>query len=250
MIKSYLINLDKDTERLAFMMDNFARLGVPVERFSAVDGRLFPAEQFENFAVQRPRDGKKTWLRGQMGCFLSHYGVWQKIAESNARFAAVFEDDVYLSPVLSELFADDQWLSDDIDLVRLDTSTNRLLLGRSAEINAGGRNFYRVKTTSWCAGGYLINRRTAQQLVALAPQYHQPADVILYNYEQSIITPSLKILQSSPALVTQDKQEGGKIGFASNIEAPLQKLRQDRISDVIPAIYRTLVGYKRIPFQY
>lgn len=250
MIKSHLINLDKDTERLAFMKDNFERLGIPVERFPAVDGRLFPTEEFERFVAERPRDGKKTWMRGQMGCFLSHYGVWKKIAEGNDRFAAVFEDDVYLSPVLSQLFADDGWLTDDIDLVRLDTSTNRLLMDRSTKIHVGKRNFYRVKTTSWCAGGYLINRRTARQLVKLAPQYHHPADVILYNYEQSVITPTLTILQSSPALVTQDKQEGSKIGFVSNIEAPTQTLRQDRFIDVIPAIYRTLVGYKRVPFQY
>ncbi len=250
MIKSYLINLDKDTERLAFMMNNFDRLGTPVERFPAVDGRLFPVETFERFVAERPRDGKKTWMRGQMGCFLSHFGVWQKIAEGNARFAAVFEDDVYLSPVLGKLFANDDWIPDNVDLVRLDTSTNRLLMNRSSVINAGERKFYRVQSTSWCAGGYLLSRRTAQQLIELAPQYHQPADVILYNYEQSVITPKLNILQASPALVTQDKQEGSKIGFVSNIEAPTQTLRQDRITDVIPALYRTLMGYKRVPFQY
>lgn len=250
MIKCYVINLDKDTERLAFMMKNFENVGVQAERFPAVDGRLFPAEQFERFVSERPRKGKKTWMRGQMGCFLSHYGVWQKIAESDARFGAVFEDDVYLSPALTPLLTEDQWLPDSVDLVRLDTSTNRLLLGRTAEICAAGRDFFSVQSTSWCAGGYIINRRTALQLLDLAPRHHHPADVLLYNYEQSVITPKLKILQSCPALVTQDKQEGGKIGFVSNIESPLQALRQDRITDVIPAIYRTLAGYKRIHFQY
>lgn len=250
MIKSYLINLDKDTERLVFMMNNFDRLGIPVERFPAVDGRVFPAEQFEHFVAERPRNGTKTWMRGQMGCFLSHYGVWQKIAASNARFAAVFEDDVYLSPVLSQLLANDEWLPDDVDLVRLDTSTNRLLLGKTAAINAGARNFYRVQSTSWCTGGYLINRRTAQQLLALAPSEHHPSDVILYNFEQSAIARRMVILQSSPALVTQDKQEHGANIFASNIESPSQSLRQRRMADVIPALYRTLIGYKRVPFQY
>src|SRR6187549_1568147 len=114
MIKSYLINLEQDSERLAFFESNFNRLSIAFERISAVDGRKFPEQQYQDFMKERPRNNK-TWLRGQMGCFLSHYTAWQKIAEGDSRFCAVFEDDIHISDDLKKVLSDDSWIPDEVD---------------------------------------------------------------------------------------------------------------------------------------
>lgn len=257
MIKSYLINLEQDSERLAFFESNFNRLGIGFERISAVDGRKFPEQQYQDFMKDRPRDHKKTWLRGQMGCFLSHYTAWQKIAEGEDRFCAVFEDDIHISDDLKQILNDDSWIPDEVDLIRLDTSTNRVRLTPQPYLTHANRQIFGVKSTSWCAGGYILNRRTAQQLVNLPVKYHEPSDVILYNFSDSIIARELKIFQFHPALCTQDKHLAtGSVGFSSNIEAPVKKqselkakLEKATPVDVVRAAYRSLTGYKRIGFQ-
>jgi glycosyl transferase family 25 len=255
MIKSYLINLDKDTERLVFFKSNFKKLGMEYERINAVDGRLLPENEYQQFLILRPRHNK-SWSRGQMGCFLSHYTVWRKIAEGVHDFCAVFEDDIHISPDLKVILDDSGWIPDNIDIIRLETSTNRVRLSPRAVLTHANRSAYGVKSTSWCAGGYIISRKAAQTLLDLPPREHEPADSILYNFVDSRVATEFSILQFNPALCTQDKHlaTGGR--FASNIEAPLSSvqilnssLKKLSLTVIWRALYRSLVGYKRIGFQ-
>lgn len=256
MIQSHLINLDQDVERLAFFAANFRRLGIAFERTPAVDGRLSSEADYQQFMASRPRHGK-PWLRGQMGCFLSHYAVWQQIAQGRDRFHAVFEDDIHASDDLKEILSDDNWIPDEVDVIRLETSTNRVLLTARPSLTHAQRPMFGVRSTSWCAGAYLINRRTAQQLVDLPAIHHQPADAMLYSFEESIIARTLNILQMNPAPCTQDKHLAtGNIRFSSNIEAPLSAAerlesgaRQISPVAIIRALARSLRGYKRIAFH-
>lgn len=261
-MKSYLINLDKDAERLAFFKANFDRLGIAFERISATDGRTFSEEDYANFMQLRPRSYNrtqtKTWLRGQMGCFLSHYAVWKKIAEGSEEFCAVFEDDIHVSDDLAKILGSSSWIPKNVDIIRLETSTNRIRLSPNPVLTYMNRNLYTVKSTSWCAGAYIIHRSTARKLVDLPAVYHEPADVILYHFTESVIAKELNILQFNPALCTQDKhlaKGNNTVNFSSNIEfdtAERAKLK-NKIGKFSPgklatAIYRSLSGYRRIGF--
>lgn len=261
MIKTYLINLDKDSERLSFVTSNFKKLGVEFERISAVDGRTFSEQDFQAFSKPRPRRNNKVWMRGQMGCFLSHFAAWEKIAKGDQDFCAVFEDDIHLSDDLTQILNDGSWIPGDADVIRLETSTNRIRLSPQPLVTRATRNFYGVKSTSWCTGGYLISRKAAQQLIDLPVQHHQPSDVILFNFEDSVIAKKLNILQCHPALCTQDKHTATQhLSFASNIELPvagavagpsqfMEKLKRLSPALVVGGLYRSLLGYKRIGFR-
>ncbi|MFC3607951.1 glycosyltransferase family 25 protein [Stutzerimonas tarimensis] len=256
MINSYLINLDKDADRLAFFQASFDRLGLTFERIPAVDGRLFPEAEYQAFMGERPRR-HKSWQRGQMGCFLSHYAAWEKIAAGPDRFCAVFEDDVHLSDDLPRILADDRWIDDTVDIIRLETSTNRVRLSRKPALSAANREAFRVRSTTWCTGGYLINKRTAQALIDLPAHYHEPSDALLFSYDDSAIAADLVTLQFEPALCTQDKFSAtGEVRFHSNIESrpsPLRRLKS-KAGKLSPgalgrAFYRSFAGYRRIGFR-
>lgn len=77
--QAYLINMDKDTERLAKMSERFKRLGFPAERISAFTCDIQP---------------KHPMLRpGAFGCVLSHLHIWLLMLERNQQRALIFEDD-------------------------------------------------------------------------------------------------------------------------------------------------------------
>lgn len=256
MIKSYLINLNKDSDRLDFFREQFERLELSFERIPAVDGRAMTDEEYASFQRARPRDQKKRWLRGQMGCFLSHYQAWEAIASGSDRYGAVFEDDIFVSDGLRRILSDDDWVPQGVDVIRLEPSSNRVRLGRKLT-SVEDRDYYRVLSTSWCAGAYLLSREAARKLVTLAQEHHQPADIMLFSFEDSVLVPTLTIAQCQPAPCIQDKFLNPESHqFSSNIErlrktpgAGAEIRPRLTLMTLLGAIYRRLLNYRRVRYR-
>ena len=87
MLEVYYINLDRSPERRAFMERQFDTIGVAAKRLKAVDGRDLDPLGHPHSSLSAP----------ERGCLLSHRLAWTSLLESDATFAAVFEDDVRLS---------------------------------------------------------------------------------------------------------------------------------------------------------
>jgi glycosyl transferase family 25 len=253
LIKSYVINLEQDAARMGVIAARFQELGLAFERIDAVDGRKMSDAAFDAFAKDREsKDG--GWGRGQAGCFLSHYRVWEDIAQGSASCAAVFEDDVHLAQSISDFFKDSSWLPGAFDIVRLETSTNRVLLDRETVHHLLGRSLYRLRSASWCAGAYILSREGARKILSIPPSRHNSVDHFLFSFETTSVAQELAIYQMSPALATQDKfleKRTAALGFASNIEAHSLK---DRIftfaRKITPlVVYKNFKGFKRVRFE-
>ncbi len=93
-VGSYLINMDKATERLNLVLPIIEQLGFPVKRIAAVDGRslgdnldFVDKETYKNYFKMYPE-------LGTIGCALSHEKALREFLKSDNEFAIVFEDDV------------------------------------------------------------------------------------------------------------------------------------------------------------
>lgn len=90
MIPAYVINLPRDSARLARIQAQFAVLeGFAVTYVNAVDGSTL-ADCVCEFLSDSDFWAK---YKGAIGCFLSHIRVWEMIAGAEYRYAAVIEDD-------------------------------------------------------------------------------------------------------------------------------------------------------------
>ncbi|NEX93557.1 glycosyltransferase family 25 protein [Caulobacter sp. 17J65-9] len=159
----FLINLDRDTERLGLMDAQFARLGLAYERFSAVRGDALGAAARWFHLV----DGvSPTLTRGEVGCYASHLGVMERLVESGAPAALVCEDDCRLSERLPGLLAEVDGLPAGWDLVRLATLPVKQAVVRAACI--GGGALVKYSRIPVGAGAYLISRRGAEKYLAWA----------------------------------------------------------------------------------
>jgi GR25 family glycosyltransferase involved in LPS biosynthesis len=94
----YCINLDRRPDRWDTFKSKCPRY-LPVERFSAADCKnmvLDPLDPYENMGLEK-KNGSDQY-EGELGCFLSHYRIWKKLAfDPNVAendFYIVFEDDV------------------------------------------------------------------------------------------------------------------------------------------------------------
>lgn len=90
--KIYCVNLDKRTDKWTDCEKEFAKHGLTVERFSAVDGNTLPKHP--------------TLIPGELGCSMSHAAILKDIAEKGYKRTLILEDDVEFIPNLQEYFAE------------------------------------------------------------------------------------------------------------------------------------------------
>lgn len=99
-MKIFLINLDKNLDRLASFDAQMKAHGLSYERISAVYGKeMDPKEKAR--AVRRFRWWCATGRMphdGEIGCALSHGIFYRKMIEGRLPVACVFEDDALLGP--------------------------------------------------------------------------------------------------------------------------------------------------------
>lgn len=96
----FLINLDKNADRLAHMTAMLGRLGLPFERVRGVLGaELSQAERSQHFdAIRSLLANRSEMTDGEIGCALSHVSAYGQMIERNLPLALILEDDVELSP--------------------------------------------------------------------------------------------------------------------------------------------------------
>lgn len=159
-----VINLDRDTKRMAHMRCELNRAGVSYERFAALRGDTLPADIARYFPVG------VDLSPGEMGCYASHLAIMKQIV-SGARPAPllVLEDDVGvpadLSAALDALIAalPARW-----DIVRLSYPTK--LVTRQIAALGAGRDLVRYSRVPTTTGAYLISASGARKFLAERPR--------------------------------------------------------------------------------
>ncbi len=94
-IGAYVVNLDRSPDRLQVVMPAARNLGIPVKRYSAVDGSKL-SDEFINNTVnfeQHMKYVNSHPKKGTIGCTMSHIGIWREFLESDYEYALVIEDD-------------------------------------------------------------------------------------------------------------------------------------------------------------
>ena len=83
----YFINMDKDTDRLENVIKSLDGIGI-------TDPTRFPGIVVKSTSPNlRP---------GEVGCALSHMGIWKKAVNNKVPWTLIFEDDIYISPTINQ----------------------------------------------------------------------------------------------------------------------------------------------------
>lgn len=101
-MKIFIVNLAKDALRRDAILQQCSRMGLEAEIISAVDGRLFSADEISALTHPRYAAGMTP---GEIGCSLSHHSIYRKIVAENIDCALILEDDVALTASLPDVLA-------------------------------------------------------------------------------------------------------------------------------------------------
>ena len=159
----YVINLDRDVERMASLAGSLRGLNLTYVRVSAVLGKEVPDwEKLVDVELYGARNRLPMPRPGEVGCYLSHLKAMEEFLRTDAPWCVILEDDVEVRPecveVLAALGQKDDW-----DLVKLFCFHSGLPVRKRALTPTHHLVVHLTRTTSSAA--YAVNRRAAETLL-------------------------------------------------------------------------------------
>ncbi len=195
----YCINLKRRPDRKKKTEEQFKRMGIEVARvvqwWPAVDG-----EQLRERSMLQPDISVKMYNEcslGEIGCALSHMGIWKDMLQRGLATAMIFEDDIEGQPGFYQQL-DQYWhqLPTDWDILYLgvwDTGRSRRY---SSNLSIPGYPLY--------LHAYCLSNRGARRLLELIPPCRVPIDNAVADHASQ-----LKVVNFHPQLVRQDESWAG-----------------------------------------
>ncbi|TMP32425.1 glycosyl transferase family 25 [Pseudoalteromonas rubra] len=202
----FIINMDGCEDRWQSTYTRLREVGLDATRFPATNGKLL--SESEVTAWYNPSENHKRYHRhltpGEIGCYISHYRIYEKVVNENIPYALVLEDDLHiedsLAPLLS-LFSDiEGW-----DMVKLsDNRANPFIEQTVLNQKFTMGNYKKVPNGTQ---GYLISLGGAKKLIQRRP-FFRPIDVDFQFHGEL----GLRIIGIKPYPISED------ISFESAIE--------------------------------
>lgn len=154
----FVISLARATERRAAMDAQLQQSGAQYEFVDAVDGaNLNSAEYRHRLRQDLSRFHFRVEMNdGEIGCYLSHYNLWQRMVDEQIEYALILEDDAVCDADLFAVAA---------QLPKVDWHWEVVLIGykkrkHKAKVLCAvtpGRNLVRYRRPAWFLQAYAIS---------------------------------------------------------------------------------------------
>ncbi|KAJ1133696.1 hypothetical protein NDU88_000174 [Pleurodeles waltl] len=212
----FLINLLRRPDRRQRILTSLYEQEISCSVFEAIDGRALKSSDIKALGIDLlpgyydPYSGR-TLTKGEVGCFLSHFNIWQEIVERQLDTALVFEDDVRFQAFFKRRLAR---LMEEITSAKLDWDL--IYLGRKQVTTEPEtpveevRNLVIADYSYWTLA-YVISQQGAQKLLNADPLSRMlPVDEflpIMYDkhpnekYKEQFQNRDLKVFSADPMLV-------------------------------------------------
>jgi GR25 family glycosyltransferase involved in LPS biosynthesis len=174
----FVINLDRDADRMALMAAHLSAMDMRFERWPATDGTTLDYEQEGRDGIVIRDFG--PWALREAACGVSHIRLWRHIVERRLPFAVILEDDARLRWAVP--FDTRDWeLPADADVVLL----NKRALAGTVRHEGG---FFSYADVVGGAGteGYVVSLAGAERLLAITQPLKDPLDFQIYAHLASV----------------------------------------------------------------
>lgn len=198
-MNTLLVNLDRSPERLDRMTATFAALKIGFRRFPAFDCAQHDVD------LPYFRHEHRRMIAGEYGTMRSHLDIYKELAESDAAYYVIFEDDIVVSPFLAEflrMLASHERIFESFDLLRLETYVKEVVVDARRRYAIGPITFMRLLSTNFGTAGYVVPRTTARRLIDIYTRAPMLIDHMFGKYNMERF--GLRVGQAVPALVVQD----------------------------------------------
>lgn len=242
-VKTYLINLDRQPDRLAAVSAALDAQGADWVRFAALDGKNMSDADLDRLVAKVGPIPRMT--RGARALTATQFAIFRDLVDSGNSHALVLEDDVEISPRLFKILP--QLLEDqEIDVLNINRQTTRrprkkLVVGAQTFEARDGFEMRALYGIHYGTAGYVISRSAAAEVLRAHPFPDMPIDHILFNPNVSKIFQTLRVWQLFPALTRPRPEVVSSIQLAEVAGARSFRNRLKRFRTELGNVPRLLV---------
>jgi collagen beta-1,O-galactosyltransferase len=188
-----MINLARREDRRIKMENIFRELGLVAETYAAVDGKLLTDDNLKEQGIEflpgyYDPYHKRPMTMGEIGCFLSHYYIWENVSHRFFASIFLFYIHVLFFQIVEHQLKEVLVLEDDIKFEHYFNEQAKRLLDEARKIGGWdliyfGRKRLQETDEPWVKGsdymvkagysywtlGYLITLEGAKKLIAANP---------------------------------------------------------------------------------
>jgi glycosyl transferase family 25 len=179
------------------MEEQLAKVGLSAEFIAAVEGRNLSPEDLSAYDVRRALQiyGVEM-MDAEIGCYLSHYRLYERMVRENITVAVILEDDLDIEPILPSVIHDltqeenPAWLIVRLESLRGKVIHSKCPKSRGRQVKALSQAaLYRLDTHILGSGGYIIRKEGAQRMLDYGRRIFMPIDQTMDRFWENGIIP-------------------------------------------------------------
>ncbi|MGR5389382.1 glycosyltransferase family 25 protein [Vibrio crassostreae] len=211
MTKIFVINLESSTDRKENIGRQLDELSLPFEFFSAIDGRISPPhpllKRYNDDLSQTYR--AKTLSAGQLGCYASHYLLWQKCAEINQPVIVIEDDALLFKEEILNFIKDIPELPNNVECVRLFNNKRRKFSSYSI-FECCSTSIHKFTKGHMSATGYFLTPSGAKKLLNNSNEWYMAVDIYMDRFWKH----GVECYGTEAPCLTNDPKFDSDIGYA------------------------------------
>jgi glycosyl transferase, family 25 len=182
MNKILVINLKRSEDRWADMASQFEAMGLKATRFEAVDGTAGYHFLFDRYDDERSwRSKGRRFSPGQLGCYASHFLIWQECARKSLP-VIVLEDDAIIEPAIFKAFLESSGsFPDHFECIRLFKNNSKHHKAILVQ-DYGKFAVYKYTKGPMSTIGYYITPSGAKKFLEGAGRWFLPVDITMDRF--------------------------------------------------------------------
>ena len=173
----WVVNLKESADRREYIEDHLGALGVRYELVEAVNGRGLSRDSLD--ALYSPRAAISTIGRelslGEIGCSLSHLGLYRKMLDEGRDEVLIVEDDAIITPDAFRVLAQRDRFPRDWEIVLLGHGWGPISFWAGRRLDDRHR-VVRFADSVYGTYGYMIRKSAARIFLERGYPISRPAD--------------------------------------------------------------------------
>ena len=212
----FVVSLARATKRRDAIARHLDSLNISHEIVNAVDGKNFDLSEYEDRLQHIGECEKRLGVmfdRGSIGCYLSHYQIWERMVRENIPFAIVLEDDAVLQPNFMQTVSDVVNCEWEWNVIVLHTEGRRGKMRKICRLNNGGE-LVQYMRHPYGTAAYMISLEGAKNLLQYCWHLRLPIDHHWKLWWQwnglfYCVRPQVATVSGSDSTIMQVAQETG-----------------------------------------